>query len=95
MHSDFLVLSRLGKKCSENITSEMTRIELLWYNVRDFLHHYVCLKMITNKRVNWNDNKLCDTADTYSKEEYDRKSIPPTNTQKLESELVDIFGNHV
>ena len=95
MHSEFLLVSWLGKKCCGNVNSEMSRFELLWYNMRDFLQHYVCLKMITNKKVKWDDDNLCDTLDTYSNDEYDRKSELPSNTPRPHCEMNDIFGNRV
>ena len=94
-HSEFLLASQLNKKTDVNITEEMSRIELIWYNMYDIIKRYVCKKMITNKTVRWNDNHLCDTEYTYSKQDYDRKATCPSITQNHDSDFVDIFGNQV
>ena len=51
--------------------------------------------MITNKTVKWDDNKLCETSYTYSKQDYDRKAVCPSNVQNQVSNFADIFGNQV
>ena len=94
-HSEYLLVSQLNKKTIDNITKEMTHLELFLYNMYDTIKYYVCKKMITNKTVKWNDNKLCDTSYTYSKEDYDRKAVYPSIAQNPVSNFADIFGNQV
>ena len=93
--SEYLLVSQLNKKTIDNITKEMTHLELFLYNMYDTIKYYVCKKMITNKTVKWNDNKLCDTSYTYSKEDYDRKAVYPSIAQNPVSNFADIFGNQV
>ena len=51
--------------------------------------------MITNKKVKWDDDNLCDTLDTYSNDEYDRKPALPSDTPRPHCDMNDIFGNRV
>ena len=95
LHSEYLLVSQLGKKTIGNITKEMNHIELFLYNMYDTIKYYVCKKMITNKTVRWNDNKLCDISYTHSKQEYDRKSVRPSFTQNPIQNFADIFGNQI
>ena len=94
LHSEYLLVSQLGKKTIGNITKEMNHIELFLYNMYDTIKHYICIKMITTKTVNWND-KLCDVSYTYSKQDYDRTSVRPSITQNPLHNFADIFGNQV
>ena len=73
----------------------MNHIELILYNMYDTIKYYICRKMIPNKTVKWNDNKLCDTSYTYSKQDYDRKSVRPSITQNPIHNFADIFGNQI
>jgi hypothetical protein len=73
----------------------MNHLEVFLYNMYDTIKYYVCKKMITNKTVKWNDNKLCDTSYTYSKQDYDRKSVRPSFTQNPIHSFADIFGNQL
>jgi hypothetical protein len=93
--SEYLLVSQLNKKTIDNITKEMTHLELFLYNMYDTIKYYVCKKMITNKKVKWDDNKLCETSYTYSKQDYDRKAVCPSNMQNPVSNFADIFGNQV
>ena len=93
--SEYLLVSQLNKKTIDNITKEMTQLELFLYNMYDTIKYYVCKKMITNKTVKWDDNKLCETSYTYSKQDYDRKAVCPSNMQNPVSNFADIFGNQV
>jgi len=95
LHSEYLLVSQLGKKTIVNINKGMTNLELFLYNMYDTIKYYVCKKMITNKTVRWNDNKLCDISYTHSKQEYDRKSVRPSFTQNPIQNFADIFGNQI
>ena len=95
VHSEYLLVSQLNKKTYVNITKEMSHLELFLYNMYDTIKYYVCKKMITNKTVKWDDNKLCETSYTYSKQDYDRKAVCPSNVQNQVSNFADIFGNQV
>ena len=52
LHSEYLLVSQLGKKTIGNISKEMNDIEMFLYNMYDTIKYYVCRKMITNKTVN-------------------------------------------
>ena len=46
LHSEYLLVSQLGKKTIGNITKEMNHLELFLYNMYDTIKHYICIKMM-------------------------------------------------
>lgn len=57
-----------------NNNNNMSKYEIFWYNLRDFINKYFCFKMLQNeKTVKW-EEQLCNVSCTYSSQDYDRKS---------------------
>ena len=68
----------------EDNNNNMSKNDIFWYNVRNYINYYFCLNMLKcEKKVKW-DKQLCNVSYTYSSHDYDRKIIDKdTNQDKM------------
>jgi len=76
----------------EDNNNNMSKNDIFWYNVRNYINYYFCLNMLKcEKKVKW-DKQLCNVSYTYSSHDYDRKIIDKdTNQDKMRYTLNPIY----